>query len=307
MEYQRAAARTKVEATRRPVAYAVQSMLAGAYIGVAVVLMASAAGPFLAAGSPATKLISGLVFGIALTLVIIAGGELVTSNMMTLTQGAIGGRISWREGGLTMLFCFVMNIAGSFVFAALVHYSGVLGPETPGGKMIAGMLAAKGSESTSELFFRAILCNILVCLAAWSAVRLTSEGAKLAVIFWCLLAFITSGFEHVVANMTTFGLGLIGGLPEASWSDFARNMGVVGLGNLVGGGLIVGLGYAVIAGPLRPALPAAPVSPVAADAQVVAAVVATPLTSAAAASAPVATGAGTSDPLDADDRVTAHP
>ncbi|SDB94464.1 nitrite transporter NirC [Sanguibacter gelidistatuariae] len=261
MEYQRAAARTKVDSTRRPVAYAVQSMLAGAYIGVAVVLLASAAGPFLAAGSPATKLISGLVFGVALTLVIIAGGELATSNMMTLTQGAIGGRISWREGGVTLLFCFVMNIAGSFVFAALVHYSGVLGPETPGGKMIASMLQAKGSESTSELFFRAILCNVLVCLAAWSAVRLTSEGAKLAVIFWCLLAFITSGFEHVVANMTTFGLGLIGGIPGATWGEFARNMSVVGLGNLVGGGLIVGLGYAVVAGPLRPALPAAPTMP----------------------------------------------
>lgn len=261
MEFQRASARIKVEATRRPVAYAVQSMLAGAYIGIAVVLLASAAGPFLAAGSPATKLVSGLVFGVALTLVIIAGGELVTSNMMTLTQGAIGGRISWREGGVTMLFCFVMNIAGSFVFAALVHFSGVLGPETPGGKMIAGMLATKGAETNTELFFRAILCNILVCLAAWSAVRLTSEGAKLAVIFWCLLAFITSGFEHVVANMTTFGLGLIGGIPGATWGEFARNMGIVGLGNLVGGGLIVGLGYAVVAGPLRPSLPAAPATP----------------------------------------------
>jgi nitrite transporter NirC len=103
-----------------------------------------------------------------------------------------------------------------------------------------------------------------VCLAIWSAVRLTSEVARLVVIFWCLLAFITSGFEHVVANMTTFGLGLVGGLPEASWADFARNMSVVGLGNLVGGGLIVGLGYAIVAGPLRPraAQPAPTLAPV---------------------------------------------
>lgn len=297
MEFQRAAARIKVEATRRPAAYAVQSMLAGAYIGIAVVLLASAAGPFLAAGSPATKLVSGLVFGVALTLVIIAGGELVTSNMMTLTQGAIGGRISWREGGVTMLFCFVMNIAGSFVFAALVHFSGVLGPETPGGKMIASMLAAKSSEGTSELFFRAILCNVLVCLAAWSAVRLTSEGAKLAVIFWCLLAFITSGFEHVVANMTTFGLGLIGGLPEATWGEFARNMGVVGLGNLVGGGLIVGLGYAVIAGPLRPTPILEPVSPVASSAEQVAA---QPVTADSTDATATTTDAVTSAPVTAD-------
>lgn len=252
LEYQHAAAVTKVASTRRPVAYAVQSMLAGSYIGVAVVLMVSAAGPFRAEGAAATKLVSGLVFGIALTLVVVAGGELATSNMMTLTQGALRGSITWGQGGATLAFCFVANIAGSFVFAALVHFSGILAPGTPGGDMLAGMLTAKGAETTGALFFRGILCNVLVCLAIWSAVRLTSEVARLVVIFWCLLAFITSGFEHVVANMTTFGLGLIGGLPEASWGDFARNMSVVGLGNLVGGGLIVGLGYAVIAGPLRP-------------------------------------------------------
>jgi len=243
----------KVRSTRRPVAYTVQSMLAGAYIGIAVVLMVSAAGPFVAAGSPAAKLVSGLVFGVALTLVVIAGGELVTSNMMTLTQGALARRVGWGQAGGTMLFCFAGNLLGAFAFAAVVHLSGVLAPATPGGAMIASMLEAKGSEPTTELFFRAVLCNVLVCLAVWSAVRLTSEGARLVVIFWCLLAFITSGFEHVVANMTTFGLGIIGGLPETSWAELGRNMLVVGLGNLVGGAVVVGLGYAVVAGPLRAA------------------------------------------------------
>jgi len=243
----------KVRSTRRPVAYTVQSMLAGAYIGIAVVLMVSAAGPFVAAGSPAAKLVSGLVFGVALTLVVIAGGELVTSNMMTLTQGALARRVGWGQAGGPMLFCFAGNLLGAFAFAAVVHLSGVLAPATPGGAMIASMLEAKGSEPTTELFFRAVLCNVLVCLAVWSEVRLTSEGARLVVIFWCLLAFITSGFEHVVANMTPFGLGIIGGLPETSWAELGRNMLVVGLGNLVGGAVVVGLGYAVVAGPLRAA------------------------------------------------------
>lgn len=255
LEYQRAAALTKVAATRRPLAYTVQAMMAGAYVGVAVVLMVSAAGPFLEQGSPAVKLISGLVFGIALTLVVIAGGELSTSNMMTLTQGALGRSIRWSQGAGTLAFSFFANMLGAFAFAALVHFSGVLAPETPGGKMISSMLAAKAHESSPQLFFRAVLCNILVCLAIWSCARLTSEGAKLFVIFWCLLAFITSGFEHVVANMTTYGLGLMGGDPEATWGQFARNMTVVGIGNLVGGAVVVGLGYAVVAGPLRPALP----------------------------------------------------
>lgn len=265
LDYQRAAAKTKVDSTSRPLAYLVQSMLAGAYIGVAVVLMVTAAGPFLEQDSPATRLVQGLVFGVALTLVVIAGGELATSNMMTLTQGALGQRITWRQAGSTLAFSFFGNMVGAFIFGALVHFSGVIAPDTAGGKMIAAMLTAKGHESSVELFFRGILCNALVCLAVWSVARLTSEGAKLLVIFWCLLAFITSGFEHVVANMTTFALGLIGGLPETDWLQFGRNMLAVGLGNLVGGAVIVGLGYAVAAGPLRPSRSAEDVKAYATD------------------------------------------
>ena len=75
--------------------------------------------------------------------------------------------------------------------------------------------------------------------------RLKSEGAKLFMIFLCLLAFITSGFEHVIANMTSFSLGLWLQVPGVSILDFLASLAVVGLGNLVGGALI-GLAYVYI-------------------------------------------------------------
>ncbi len=241
-------AQAKVGYTRRPVAYTVQAMLAGSYIGIAVVLMVSAAGPLLAAGSPWTKLVQGLVFGVALTLVVTAGGELATSNMMTLTQGVIGRVLGWVPAVRTLLFSFVGNLLGALAFAAMVHGTGLLSESTPAGQMLRGMLAAKAEESSSQLFWRGVLCNMLVCLAIWAAARLRSEVARLVVVFWCLLAFITSGFEHVVANMTTYWLGVLAGVPDAGWADFARNMTVVGLGNLVGGAVVVGAAYAVVAG-----------------------------------------------------------
>ncbi|QTE29705.1 formate/nitrite transporter family protein [Pengzhenrongella sicca] len=248
----------KVSMTRRPVAYLVQAALAGSYIGVAVVLMVSAAGGLLLDDSPWTKLVQGLVFGVALTLVFAAGGELATSNMMTLTQGVLRRTIGWRPALGTLAFSFVGNLVGAAIFASMVHASGVLAPETAAGKMIATMLEGKSHEASSQLFWRGVLCNMLVCLAMWSAMRLKSEGAQLFVIFWCLLAFITSGFEHVVANMTTFSLGVLGGLPGASLADFGHNLLFVGLGNLVGGAIVVGAAYAVIAGrPHDDASPAA--------------------------------------------------
>lgn len=248
MDEQVRTAAKKVSSTRRPLAYLVLAALAGAYIGVAVVLMVSASGPLAAAGSPWTKLVQGLVFGVALTLVVTAGGELATSNMMTLTQGALRRTISWGQAAGTFTFSFVGNLVGAGVFAAMVHSSGVLAPQTSGGTMIATMLEAKSHETSSQLFWRGVLCNALVCIAIWSAVRLRSEGAQLFVVFWCLLAFITSGFEHVVANMTTFSLGLLGGLPGAELADFGRNLAVVGAGNLVGGALVIGAAYALVAG-----------------------------------------------------------
>jgi nitrite transporter len=106
------------------------------------------------------------------------------------------------------------------------------------------MVEHKAAESTGQLLVRGILCNLLVCLAVWSAARLRSEGARIAVIFACVMVFITSGFEHVVANMTTFSLGLMGGLPGATIGEFARNITAVGIGNTIGGAVLVGAAYA---------------------------------------------------------------
>ena len=250
--YQSSAARTKSELTRRPWIYLVQTMLAGAYIGIGVIIMATAGGPLADVKSGWTPLVQGLVFGVALTIVVIAGGELATSAMMILTQGALRGSISWGRAAATLLFCMVGNLLGAMVFATIVHLSGSLGPATPGGRVIAYLVEHKAAETTTQLFFRGILCNLLVCLAIWSAGRLQSEGAKITVIFACVMVFITSGFEHVVANMTTFSLGLLGDLPGATVAEFARNVGAVGLGNLVGGGLLVGAAYVVSAGRATP-------------------------------------------------------
>lgn len=257
VDHNATAAATKAGLLRAPATFLVQTMLAGAYIGIGVIIMVTAGGPLLAAGDPFGPLVNGLVFGVALTIVVIAGGELATSSMMYLTQGALRRTISWGRAGLTLLATMGGNLLGAMVFAGLVHLSGATAPSTAAGQMIASMVEHKAAETTTQLFFRGVLCNLLVCLAVWCANRLRSEGARIAVIFACVLVFITSGFEHVVANMTTFSLGLYGGLPGATVAEFARNVLVVGLGNTVGGGLLVGAAYVASSQPARVKVPAA--------------------------------------------------
>jgi nitrite transporter NirC len=250
------AARSKIDELRRPGRYLLSSALAGAYIGMAVVLLLAVSGPLSAAQSPWTKLVQGLVFGIALTAVVFAGGELSTGNMMTMVQGLFVRRRGVGAGLAVIAGSFVGNLVGSVVFAWLVHESGILqtgatpGHAAPAAALLAATVKAKAAESGAMLFFRGVLCNFLVCLAVWMAARTRSDGAKLTLIFWCLLAFIGSGFEHVVANMTVFSLGLFGDVPGATYGAFAVNLLLVGLGNLVGGGLIVGAGYGFLGRPV---------------------------------------------------------
>ncbi|MDR6166169.1 nitrite transporter NirC [Microbacterium paludicola] len=243
--------RHKADGMHYPARFTVAGMLAGAYIGVGVVLMVTAAGPLFAAGSGWGKLVSGLVFGVALTIVVIAGGELVTSSMMTIPQAALMGAVRPRRAAGAIMWTFGANLVGSIVFGALIVASGVLHSNAAAGAMISDMLAAKAHESPLELFVRGILCNVLVCVAIWMTVRLSSETARILVVFAAILAFITSGFEHVVANMTTFTIGLLSGDPSATIGGFVLNLLLVGAGNLVGGGLVVGAGYWFVGGSPR--------------------------------------------------------
>ena len=251
LDVQAAAAVHKSDALRSPGRFLVSGMLAGAYIGIGVVLMVATAGPLIAAGDGLAKLVSGLVFGVALTLVVFAGADLLTSAMMILPQGALMRVVGPGRALGVLAATLVANLLGALVFAGLIVASGVLHANAPAAQMLSDMLAAKASEGPAQLFVRGMLCNILVCLAIWMRARVRSDVAKILLIFAAILAFISSGFEHVVANMTTYGIGLFSGDPNATWGLFANNLLWVGLGNLIGGAVVVGLGYWIIGGSPR--------------------------------------------------------
>jgi nitrite transporter NirC len=241
------AAAHKVELLRTPSRFLVSAMLAGMWIGVGDVLMWTAGGAFFAQDNPALKLVAGSVFAAALTIVVFAGSELATSAMMILPLGALRGAISWTQAGLALLAVFFSNMIGSFVFAWVMIQTGVLKSGAPHDYW-AAYLTAKIEHTPAELFWRGVMCNVLVSCAVWAAARLKSEAGKAIIIFWCVLGFVASGFEHVVANMTTFAIGLLGGGVDVKWGDFGLNMLTVGLGNLVGGGIVIGFAYAFVAG-----------------------------------------------------------
>jgi nitrite transporter NirC len=234
-----------------PLGYFVLSMLAGIYVGFGIVLIFAIGAPLTAANSPAVKLAMGASFGIALSLVIIAGSELFTGNNMVMAIGLLRRTVSPWAVGAVWLVSFTGNLAGSLALAWLVARSGVLGAQPHLG-VIEKAVTAKMTLPFGTLFYRGLLCNWLVCLAVWSALRTKSEAGKLIMIFWCLFAFIAAGFEHSVANMTLLAVGLLQPHGAAvSVSGFVHNLVPVTLGNIAGGALFVGGAYWLANTPLR--------------------------------------------------------
>lgn len=225
--------------------YLTSSVLAGIYVGIGIMLIFTAGGLLNVANSPATKIVMGISFGIALSLVVMAGAELFTGNNFVMGAASFSKQVKWIDTTKIWLFSFIGNLIGSILIGVMFYMTGLAKGAV--GDFIVATSASKMSIGFWELFFRAIFCNMLVCLAIWCSFRCKSETAKLIMIFWCLFAFITIGFEHSVANMTLLTIGLlIGGNPDVSIGGYIYNIGVATLGNMVGGILFIALPYYLI-------------------------------------------------------------
>jgi nitrite transporter NirC len=231
--------------------YFLAALLAGAYVGIGIILIFSLGAPLAAVKSPFQPLIMGASFGIALTLVVFAGSELFTGNNMFFTVSTLAGRTSIRDTAKNWVLVFVGNVVGAVILSLLIRGTGLFSAAPPE-HLIFAAAAKKMSLPFSELFFRGILCNWLVCLALWMSSRAKSETAKLVLIWWCLFAFIASGYEHSVANMTLLSVAIL--LPNhpdtITLAGWLHNMIPVTLGNIIGGSVFVGMAYWMIS-PVR--------------------------------------------------------
>ncbi|WP_040805766.1 formate/nitrite transporter family protein [Nocardia concava] len=233
---------------RSPGRFLVSAILAGAFIAVGEVLLLVAVSPFVAEHAAGVKLLEGAVFPIALTLVMFAGAQLFTSTVMIMLVGALSGRTGVKDMLLAWAATLVGNFAGTLVFAAMVHASGVTSSPTAKA-MLTELLSAKNSLAGGQLFWRAVLCNMLVCLAVWMFSRVRSSGAKIALLWMPVLVFVAVGFEHCVANMSLYTIGIFEG--QATFAELGRNLVYTVPGNIVGGGLLVGAVYWYTSGARR--------------------------------------------------------
>jgi formate/nitrite transporter len=249
------------KAALAPVRQFILGILAGAFIAFAAEGSNMAAFNLLA--SPDTyglgRCVAGVVFPTGLMLVLLAGGELFTGNTL------IGIAVAQKRTSISAMlrnwgWVYFGNFVGSVLLAHMMVNSGLFNSGTG---LLGGVTIkiASGKESLSFLsaIYLGILCNWLVCLAVWIAYGAKDMAGKILGIFCPIWLFITSGFEHSIANMYYVPAGIMAksnaawakasglsqqALNDLTWSNFfLHNLIPVTLGNIVGGLGFVGMVY----------------------------------------------------------------
>ena len=230
-------------------------VLAGAFIGLGA-LMYTLVASDATLGFAATRLLGGLAFSLGLILVTVAGAELFTGNNLIAMAWA-SRRVSTAELLRNWLLVCAANFVGAAGLALLVWWSGHGGLNDGAvGRTVVRIATSKAQLSVVELFFRGMLCNVLVCMAVWMALAGRSVTDKVLAIVFPITAFVAAGFEHSIANMYFFPLAIVQGAPLGA-GDLVRNLVPVIAGNIIGGSVLVaGLYWTIY---LRPgAVPADP-------------------------------------------------
>lgn len=201
----------------------------------------------------AQRALGGLCFCLGLELVLLCGAELFTGNAL-MVLGKASGKISW--GGLARNWSIVWlgNFAGALAIAALIFLADLqgMGGGSVGDAMVA-LAVGKVTPAWHTLFFKGVLCNLLVCLAVWIGFGARTTADKVLGIILPVAAFVVMGFEHCVANMFFLPMGLaakaagfgaaVAGAESLTVASLAYNLSAATLGNIAGGILIVGVGY----------------------------------------------------------------
>ncbi len=216
-----------------------------------------------------SKLIGGLAFSMGLLLVVVVGGELFTSSTLTLIAKA-SHRITTGRMLKNWAVVYFGNYVGATFLVFLIFFAGLYNADNGQWGLNALQVAQhKLHHSFTEAVALGTLCNIMVCLAIWMAFGARTITDKMFAVLLPVAMFVASGFEHSIANMFMVPTGIMihHYAPPEFWtligrnpSEFAditsanfiiNNLIPVTIGNIIGGGVIVGLMHWMIY--LRPA------------------------------------------------------
>ena len=226
--------------------YVMRAAMAGAIAGVMYLVYFTITASL---DDPGTgRLVGSLAFGFALVFIYFSKSELLTSTMMIVVVGLYHRKTTLLRALRILGYCLLGNAVGGLVIAVMVRYStlvdGAIGAEMADSVAHKLEYLTAGAAGWGDLFVRAVLCNFMINLAMLLVFngRITNDFTASVVMVMSVFVFAFVGFEHSVANTVLFTIeGLHAGI---DWGLAAGNVGIVLLGNFVGGGFLIGWYYA---------------------------------------------------------------
>lgn len=238
-------------------ALCVRGFMAGLLIAVGGALATvCSTGLEVSMGPGFKSLVSGAVFPVGLIAIVLTGMSLFTGDTMLIPMAVFQGKSTWGKVFRAWFWVYIFNFIGSLFWAYLMS----VGPFSKGGSpelTVFGQNAvaiaqaktlpyiAAGSAGLWSAFMKGIACNLLVNLAILLGISSKNMIGKFFGIWFPIMAFVSSGFEHSVANMYFIPTGIMAGA-KVTWAQFIQwNLIPVTLGNIVGGFVFIGFVYYV--------------------------------------------------------------
>lgn len=222
-------------------ARAILGFIGGAMISLGYLLYVRVAASGMEVLGPLSSFIGACVFPIGLIVILMAGGELITGNMMAVSAAFFGKKVSGKDLLANWAVITLFNILGAlFVAFVFGHFlgltsSGIYLDET------VEVAHAKLAASPLQSFVSGIGCNWFVGLALWLCYGAEDATGKLLGTWFPVMTFVALGFQHSVANAFIIPAAIFEG--QATWLDFIQNFVLVYLGNIIGGAGFVSLFY----------------------------------------------------------------
>lgn len=178
-------------------------------------------------------LVGGAVFPIGLIVILLAGGELATGNMMAVGTSLFSKKNNWFDYFKNLAIITLFNFIGAvFVAYFFGHVAGLTHAE-PFRQAVIGIAAGKTGASFWSAFVSGIGCNWLVGLAVWLSFGAKDAAGKILGIWFPIMIFVAVGFQHSIANCFIIPAAIFEG--GSTWWLFIQNFVPVFLGNIVGG------------------------------------------------------------------------
>ncbi|KOS69391.1 transporter [Lysinibacillus contaminans] len=230
--------------------YLLRAILATGFIGFGVIVAFKAGNLFYLEHSPMAYPMAAITFGVAIILIAYAGADLFTGNTFYFTYAALRGKMSWTKVVQMWIATYSGNLIGALIFAGFISLSGLFASQDVN-SFLMSVAETKMNAPVLQLFFRAILCNWLICLAFYIPMTLKGDGPKLFTMVLLVFCFFISGYEHCIANMSTFAVALVVDHPDTiSIGKAIYNIIPVTLGNMIGGIVFMALYYYYVSGPI---------------------------------------------------------